>query len=233
MINCLKFYWLLICRTPHPDPQFYLAEKPECRFSRYEAQTINIERAGQHQRSNEPHREIFNEMVCTPSKDSDQPGHPPSLITVFTVRLKTDRILSYSLSALWRLIRLGIRPLQADLSLRWAYYGRVIFGNDAVENFFVCVCLGQVLDFTKSLVYSNCQNDRKCCWFFFFFFFFFRLCAMYAFYHFYVCLSFRWIWCFASIICKKGSFENTVSKAAVLLSLFMRDNDSCDIPHAA
>ena len=66
---------------------------------------INIERAGtgQHKRSNEPHREITNEMVCAPSKDSDQPGHPPSLIRVFTVRLKIDRILSYSVSAQWRL----------------------------------------------------------------------------------------------------------------------------------
>ena len=49
--------------------EFYLAEKPEGRFSRYEAQMINIERAGtgQHKRSNEPHREITNEMVCAPS----------------------------------------------------------------------------------------------------------------------------------------------------------------------
>ena len=40
--------------------EFYLAENPEGRFSRYEAQMINIERAGtgQHKRSNEPHREI-------------------------------------------------------------------------------------------------------------------------------------------------------------------------------
>ena len=44
--------------------------------------------------------------------------------------------------------------------------------------------LVQALDFTKSLVYSNCQNDRK-------FVFVFRLCVMYAFYHLYVCLSFR------------------------------------------
>ena len=27
-------------------------------------------------------------MVCAPSEDSDQPGHPPSLIRVFTVRIK-------------------------------------------------------------------------------------------------------------------------------------------------
>ena len=33
-------------------------------------------------RSNEPHREITNEMVCAPSKDADQPGHLPSLTDV-------------------------------------------------------------------------------------------------------------------------------------------------------
>ena len=50
----------------------------------------------------------------------------------------------------------------------------------------------QVLDFTKSVVYSNCQNHRKCCFLCVcVFFFFFFLCAMYAFYHLYVCLSFR------------------------------------------
>ena len=27
-----------------------------------------------------------NKMICAPSKDSDHPGHPPSLIRVFTVR---------------------------------------------------------------------------------------------------------------------------------------------------
>ena len=26
-----------------------------------------------------------NKMICAPSEDSDQPGHPPSLIRVFTV----------------------------------------------------------------------------------------------------------------------------------------------------
>ena len=114
--------------------EFYLAEKPERRFSRYEAQMINIERAGtgQHKMSNEPHREITNEMVCTPSKDSDQPGHPPSLIRVFTVRLKIDRFLSYSLSA-QTLIKLGIHPLQADLSLRWAHIPIRWFCHDAAQ----------------------------------------------------------------------------------------------------
>ena len=29
-----------------------------------------------------------NKMACAPSEDSDQPEHPPSLIRVFTVRMK-------------------------------------------------------------------------------------------------------------------------------------------------
>ena len=38
-----------------------------------------------HQMGNEPpHDKTEND--CLPSEDSDQPGHPPSLIRVFTVR---------------------------------------------------------------------------------------------------------------------------------------------------
>ena len=47
---------------------------------------------------NEPHRDKTNKMACVPSKDSDQPGHPPSLIRVFSVRLKKAWVLSYPLS---------------------------------------------------------------------------------------------------------------------------------------
>ena len=42
----------------------------------------------------EPHRDKTNKMACAPSEDSDQPGHPPSLIRVFAVRLKTARVLA-------------------------------------------------------------------------------------------------------------------------------------------
>ena len=34
----------------------------------------------------EPHRDKTNKMACAPSEDSNQPGHPPSLIRVFAVR---------------------------------------------------------------------------------------------------------------------------------------------------
>ena len=44
-----------------------------------------------------------NKMACAPSKD--QPGHPPSLIRVFTVRMKNAWVLSYPLNAQQRLIR--------------------------------------------------------------------------------------------------------------------------------
>ena len=36
---------------------------------------------------------------CAPSEDSDQPGHPPSLIRVFAIRMKKPCALSYPLSA--------------------------------------------------------------------------------------------------------------------------------------
>ena len=31
----------------------------------------------------EPPHDKTNKMICVPSEDSDQPGHPPSLIRVF------------------------------------------------------------------------------------------------------------------------------------------------------
>ena len=40
---------------------------------------------------------------CAPSEDSDQPGHPPSLIRDFAVRMKKAWVRSYPLSAQRRL----------------------------------------------------------------------------------------------------------------------------------
>ena len=56
--------------------------------------------------------------MTTPSEDSDQPGHPPSLIRVFAVCSKKAWVLSYPLSAQWRLWS-DWADAQADLSLRW------------------------------------------------------------------------------------------------------------------
>ena len=54
---------------------------------------------------------------CAPSGDSDQPGHPPSLIRVFSVRMKKAWALSYPLNAQRRLIRLGGCPGWSESSL--------------------------------------------------------------------------------------------------------------------
>ena len=71
---------------------------------------------------------------CAPSEDSDQPGHPPSLIRVFAVRMKKAWVLSYQLSAERRLW-----SAQADLSLCWAHTHFVGF----VMSFsFVVLCGG-------------------------------------------------------------------------------------------
>ena len=51
----------------------------------------------------EPPRDKTNKMACAPSEDSDQPGHPPSLIRVFAARMKKAWVLSYPLSAQRRL----------------------------------------------------------------------------------------------------------------------------------
>ena len=47
----------------------------------------------------EPPHDKTNKMVRALSEDSEQPGHPPSLITVFAVHMKKAWVLSYPLSA--------------------------------------------------------------------------------------------------------------------------------------
>ena len=66
------------------------------------------------------HKEYSGPMACAPSEDSDQPGHPPSLIRVFAVHMKKAWVLSYSLRAQRRLWS-DWADAQADLSLPWAH----------------------------------------------------------------------------------------------------------------
>ena len=60
-------------------------------------------------------------MACASSEDSDQPGHPPSLIRIFAVRMKKHWDLSHPLSSLGRLWS-DWAGAQADLCLRWSFY---------------------------------------------------------------------------------------------------------------
>ena len=58
----------------------------------------------------EPPHDKTNKITFEPSEDSDQPGHPPSLIRVFAVRTKKHWVLSYPLSALRRPDQTGRMP---------------------------------------------------------------------------------------------------------------------------
>ena len=61
-----------------------------------------------------------NKMACAPSEDSDQPGHPPSLIRVFTARMKKAWGLIYPSRAQRRLWS-DWADAQADLCLCWTH----------------------------------------------------------------------------------------------------------------
>ena len=58
---------------------------------------------------------------CAPSEDSDQPGHPPSLIRVFAVRMKKAWVLSYPLSTSEDSDQTGRMP-----RLIWVFAGRTV-----------------------------------------------------------------------------------------------------------
>ena len=64
-----------------------------------------------------PHDKTYK-MACAPSGDSSQPGHPPSLIRVFAVRMKKHWVLSYPLSTLRR-----SWSDWADAQLTWVFAG--------------------------------------------------------------------------------------------------------------
>ena len=65
--------------------------------------------------ANGPQHDKTNKMTYAPSEDSDQPGHPPSLIRVFAVRMKKH----------W--------DAQADLSLHWVQRSFCWFYHEAAQ----------------------------------------------------------------------------------------------------
>ena len=68
----------------------------------------------------EKQKHQLNCTVCIQQKDLDQPGHLPSLIRDFAVRMKKGWSLSYPLNAQRRL-RSDWADAQTDLSLCWAH----------------------------------------------------------------------------------------------------------------
>ena len=73
-----------------------------------------------------------NKLTCAPSKDSDQPGHPPSLIRVITVRSmgsQGPKLSSCGQRWLWS----DWADAQADLSLHWAHMPFCWFCHEAAH----------------------------------------------------------------------------------------------------
>ena len=127
--NCLKLWRIgMSCSITIVTHKLISRNNVGCqdsgvRFPVYRTLSANI-------RQSEPPRDKNNKMACAPSEDSDQPGHLPSLIRVFAVRMRKAWVLKYPLSAqrkLWS----DLADAQADLSLRWAH-----------SHFFVLSCRG-------------------------------------------------------------------------------------------
>ena len=68
----------------------------------------------------EPLHDKTNKMTCMPSEDTEQPGHPPSLIRAFAVRMEKPWVLGCPWSAQLRLWS-DWADAQADLSLCWTH----------------------------------------------------------------------------------------------------------------
>ena len=110
-------------------------------------------------------------MACAPSEDSDQPGHPPSLIRIFAV--KKAWVLSYPLSAQRRLWS-DWADAQADLSLRWAHMPFCWFCHEVAQMimssdpFYTDLT---ITNFTKMSIKLSMHLINKLfknwCWFFF------------------------------------------------------------------
>ena len=73
-----------------------------------------------------------NQLRCAPSEDSDQPGHPPSLIRVFAVCSMGSWGLKVSSCGQWRLWS-DWADAQADLSLRWVHMSFCWFCHVAAQ----------------------------------------------------------------------------------------------------
>ena len=87
---------------------------------------VSLTRLGYMRKLYAPLHDKTNKVACAPSEDSDQPGHPPSLIRVFAVRMKKAWVLSY--------------PLSAQRRLRWAQTFFCWFCHEAVHILCACSC---------------------------------------------------------------------------------------------
>ena len=82
---------------------------------------------------NELQHDKTNKMTCVPSKNSDQPEHPPSLIRVFPVCMKKVRVLQLATHKVQSKDWSDWADVQADLSLRWVHRSFCWFCHAAAQ----------------------------------------------------------------------------------------------------
>ena len=106
---------LVMCTISHIQGRATATHKVQFTYMKIRESNINTLKSEKN--ANEPPHVKTNKMTCVPSKDSDQSGHPPSLIRVFAVRMKKAWVLGYPLNTQWS----DWADAQADLSLHWAH----------------------------------------------------------------------------------------------------------------
>ena len=80
----------------------------------------HLESSCQEERTLESQHDKTNKMTWAPSEDSDQPGHPPSLIRVLALHLMGS--WGPKVSSCWQRRFWSVwAEAQADLNLRWAH----------------------------------------------------------------------------------------------------------------
>ena len=111
----------------------------------------------------EPLHDKTNKMACAPSKDSDQPGHLPSLIRDFAVRMKKAWVLNCPLSAQRRLIRLGGCPDWSETLLGWVD-AQAYLSLCCVHSHFVGFVMRQLISFhpSPSSPHTNLFHIENC-----------------------------------------------------------------------
>ena len=91
----------------------------------------------------EPVHHKTNKLVCVPSQDSDQPDHPPSLISLPTVSLKEAWALNYLLSTMKTIIRPGKCPGWSESSLGAQVILLILSCSGSLFSWLLCHALGQ------------------------------------------------------------------------------------------
>ena len=123
-------------------------------------------------RKNEPPLDKINKMTCAPSEDSDRPGHLPSLLRVFHVRMKKKLALKYLLSAsedsdqngrMPRLIRIFAGHTSHFVCCFCRAAAQIVFRcvSYIINAYIIIICV--VLNFWRTVYYPGSKQQRSRC----------------------------------------------------------------------